>query len=210
MFRIHELHHHVIASWQDLKNDLPQVVTLDHHTDILPAFLRYTESKAYPADAGNNIAEDIKRLRHDEHFDYALKYKLISKAVIISHTPAVTELPQGLQVIYDEDFPDDEPLNSDRYRKYFDNALEDEHLEKYLQFLPSDNYILDIDCDYFKTERSLNPSCSNIFFELLRNARMITVSLEHDWVRLLTFEGQFFTAEYIAGKLAEMYEQCKK
>ena len=63
MFRIHELHHHVIASWQELKNNLPQVVTLDHHTDILPAFMRYAEKNQYPADAGINLEQDIKRLR---------------------------------------------------------------------------------------------------------------------------------------------------
>lgn len=172
--------------------------------------MRYCEQQSYPANAGENVLEDIKLLRHDEHFDYALKYKLISKAVIISHTPAVTDLPQGLQVIYDENFPEDEPLNSELYRKYFDNALEDEHLTKYQQFLPTENYILDIDCDYFKTEKSLAPAKSEIFFELLRNARMITVSLEHDWVRLLTFERGTFSSEYIVKRLTEMYEQCKK
>lgn len=211
MFRVHELHHHVLATWADLKNDLPQVVSFDHHTDILPAFMRYSEGEIYPPDAGNDIEQDIKRLRHDEHFDYALKYNIISKAFIISHTPAATEVPDGMQVLYSGDFPEDEPLNSDCYRQYFDKALEDEHLEQYLKFLPTENYILDIDCDYFKTEKSLAPAKSEIFFELLRNARMITVSLEADWVRLLTFEDQSaFSANHIAGKLLQMYAQCKK
>lgn len=211
MFRIHELHHHVIASWQELKNNLPQVVTLDHHTDILPAFMRYAEKNQYPADAGINLEQDIKRLRHDEHFDYALKYNIISKAFIISQTPAVNAVPNNLQVLYNENFPEDEPLNSNLYREYFDKALEDEHLAEFYDFLPHENYILDIDCDYFKTEKSLNPAKSEIFFELLCNAEMITISLETDWVRLLTFENpSVFTAEHIVEKLAEMYKICKK
>lgn len=202
--RIHELHHHVLSSWYELKSDLPQVITLDHHTDILPAFLRYTENNPLPADCGINPGNDIKFLRHDEHFDYALKYGLISKAVIISQTPAVTAAPANLQVLYNEKFPEDEPLNSEKYRNFFDNALEDSFLEQFQEFLPHENYILDIDCDYFKTEKSLNPAKSEIFSALLQNARMITISLERDWVRLLTFESPAqFTADYIVRRLKE-------
>ena len=114
-------------------------------------------------------------------------------------------------MLYNENFPEDEPLNSNLYREYFDKALEDEHLAEFYDFLPHENYILDIDCDYFKTEKSLNPAKSEIFFELLCNAEMITISLETDWVRLLTFENpSVFTAEHIVGKLAEMYKICKK
>jgi len=188
MFLIHELHHHVLTSWHDYQKDMPQVISFDHHTDILPAFLRYSQDNPYPENAGKNIAADIKLLRHDEHFDYALKYNIISKAVIISHTPACTEPCANLQVLYDGGFAEDEPLNSENYRKYFDCALEDSFLEKYLPFMPHENYILDIDCDYFKTEKSLHPSKAEIFRSLMKNASAITVSLEKDWVKLLTFE----------------------
>ena len=200
------LHHEVLPIWEKWRESVSQplrVICLDFHTDVLDCRRR---GIADPV----NAAEAVRVLRHDEHFDYALKYNMISKAFIISQTPAVTELPDDLQVFYNETFPEDEPLNSNLYRKYFDNALEDEYLAKFYKFLPHENYILDIDCDYFKTEKSLNPAKSEIFFELLCNAEMITISLESDWVRLLTFENpSFFTAEHIVEKLAEMYKICK-
>lgn len=210
VFHIHELHHHVLKSWQTLQADLPQVVTLDHHTDILPAFMRHTEKNPYPVNAGAELEKDIELLQHDEHFDYAVKYNFIAGASIISHTPAVTEIPEKIKVLYNAEIPADEPLNSELHRSFFDCALEDEFLSEFENFLPEENYILDIDCDYFKTEKSLTPAKSEIFFELLRHARMITISREADWVRLLTFEEpSIFNPEYIIARLNEMYEYCK-
>lgn len=207
MIRIHELHHHVLESWAELKNDRPSVIAFDHHTDILPAFLRCSENGGYPADAGLDLPKDIAALRHDEHFDYAVKYDIISSALIISHTAAATEADSRIQVLYDGDFAEDEPLNSERFRNYSDMALEDSFLEKYLPFMPQENYILDIDCDYFKTEKSLSPQKSEIFKSLVSNARMITFSCEEDWVRLLTFENiRTFTPEYIIEKLRSLYK----
>lgn len=205
-FEIHELHHHVLTSWAELRNKLPAVVTFDHHTDILPAFLRYSESNSMSEDVGKDIVKDIARLQHDEHFSYALQQKIISKAVIISHTPAVTELEKNMQVLYNGEFSEDEPLNSKSYEKYFDMALEDSFLEQFIEFMPHENYILDIDCDYFKTFKSLAPDSCKIFRRLMHEANMITVSREADWVRLLTFEKPSdFTPEYIISALGRIY-----
>ena len=206
MFHIHELHHHVLRSWAKLKDFRPKVISFDHHTDILTAFLRYSEknNNLLPANAGNNIEYDIELLRHDEHFDYAIKYNIISSAVIISHTPACTVPCENLHVLYDGNFSEDEPLNSEKYRRYFDMALEDSFLEKYLPFMPEKNYILDIDCDYFKTEKALRPEKSEIFRNLVKNADMITVSREDDWVKILTFENPAgFTPDYIIERLQQ-------
>lgn len=200
--RIHDLHHHVLRSWNILRAKCPAVISFDHHLDILLAFLRYSANNGFPADAGTDLEKDISRLQHDEHFDYALKYNIISKAVIISHTPVVTECPAGLTVLYNGDFAEDEPLNSERFQHYSDMAVEDCFLEQFVSHFPTENYILDIDCDYFKTEKSLNPEKSSIFRKLVQNAEMITISREDDWVRILTFENpSFFTPDHIVEKL---------
>lgn len=206
MFEIHELHHHVLFSWQNMREKCPAVISFDHHTDILPAFFRYSEKNGYPADAGRDIASDISRLQHDEHFSYALNYNIISQAFIISHTAATTKAQQNLHVLYDGDFTEDEPLNSDAFRAYSDIALEDSFLERFLPLLPQENYILDIDCDYFKTAKALEPDHCTIFRKLVRNASCITVSREEDWVRLLTFEdSRYFTPEYIIAGLQALF-----
>lgn len=198
VFCIHELHHHVLESWYKLRLKRPFVISFDHHTDILPAFMRSIENGDAPPIPGKDLIADIGCLRHDEHFDYALKYGIISGAVIISHTPAVTVLPENLQVLYNGDFAENEPINSERYRIYFDNALEDDFLKDFLPYFPENNYILDIDCDYFKTCKSLAPRSPEIFRRLVRGAEMITISRESDWVRLLSFENpEYFTPEYI-------------
>ena len=210
MFYIHELHHHVLRSWKKLQNELPSVISFDHHTDILPAFMRFCQNAEYPPDAAKNIEEDIKLLRHDEHFDYALKYNIISSAVIISHSPAVTEHSAKLHVCYNGGFTDDEPLNSEKYKNYFDKALEDDFLAEFNSFLPEKNYILDIDCDYFKTALSLKPSSCRIFKKLVRNASMITVSREDDWIKLLTFENpQSFNSDHIIASLEKLIKTQK-
>ncbi len=202
MFRIHDLHHHVLESWAEYSGKGMSVISFDHHTDILPAFLRLTEKNVYPEDAGKNLLNDIPRLRHDEHFDYALKYNIISSAVIISHTPQVTETTSNLQVLYNANFTDDEPINSERRKKYFDRALEDDFLCDFADFFPKQNYILDIDCDYFKTCRSLAPANCTIFRNLMQNAAMITISREDDWIKLLTFEDPSeFTSNFIISQL---------
>lgn len=202
MFRIHELHHHVLSSWAVLHGRLPSVLCFDHHTDILPAF---SSAGTYPSDAGADLEKDIKRLAHDEHFDYALRYGMIADAVIISHTSAVTPPPSGLEVVCTYDFTNDEVLNSERFRQTADMAIEDEFLLPLERFFPKDNYILDIDCDYFKTFRSLEPESCSIFRKLLCNAEMVTFSCEDDWVRILTFENPaVFTPQYIIDKIIKM------
>ena len=62
--------------------------------------------------------------------------------------------------------------------------------------------ILDIDLDYFKTKRSLEPENYSIFKKLAKNAEIITLSREEIWVKLLTFEDNTFNSDYIIEKLS--------
>ena len=205
MFLIHELHHHVLKSWAEMKNSLPQVISFDHHTDILPAFLRYAEAESYPADAGSDIQRDIALLRHDEHFDYAIKYNIISSAAIISHTPCCTVPCEKLQVLYDGDFTEDEPLNSEKYRRYFDMALEDDFLEKYLPFMPEKNYILDIDCDYLLCAKALDIGKKSFIDRLAANAQLITLCRENDWVKILKLPNENISGDMLSSALVSRW-----
>lgn len=69
----------------------PHVLTLDHHTDTLPAFARYDGTHAEPHEKridradGEALRRAIRDLRHDEHFDFAVGNGIISSAAIFSH-----------------------------------------------------------------------------------------------------------------------------
>ena len=62
----------------------PQVISLDFHTDTLSAARR---GLAIPAGAWQDaglLRDAVQTLHHDEHFDWALRTGLISRADIIA------------------------------------------------------------------------------------------------------------------------------
>ena len=67
-----EEHHQVLPFWAATAGNgtLDFILTLDHHTDVLPAFSRM-ETK--PEIDRNNPEKAILQLRHDEHIDWALR-----------------------------------------------------------------------------------------------------------------------------------------
>ena len=43
-------------------------------------------------------------------------------------------------------------------------------------------YILDIDLDYFRTERAVHPTDTKTFYNLIRNAEAITIATEPEFI----------------------------
>ena len=74
---------------------------------------------------------------------------------------------------------------------YYARALETDFLEENLRrapLPPETPFILDIDLDYFKGEKSVHPENPSLFRELIRKSAVITISRERDWVRLLNMD----------------------
>jgi len=214
-FKIASFHHEVLAFWAAWKRGHGDaevdVLCLDHHTDVVRAF----RDDSVPAGEGawrspEAVADAISRLRHDEHFDWAVRSGLVREVYIASHTCATPPACDRLHVLCDPRWPDENEFlrDQERCRALADSVLESDYLIR--QFGGIDRYdpfILDIDCDYFLTRRALFPEDAAYFDALLRRAELVTVSLESDWVRLLRFRGEDISGTVIAEALAERMER---
>lgn len=206
-----EQHHQVIIHWSELRRTLnapPAVWTLDYHTDTMPCFRG--ERPAPSPDTWQSplaAAEAAKLLRHDEHFDWALRAGIINQAFIgicgdntdiIAHPDISVHRPQN--------FPSSEIIlnQPELFRPQAESVLESSFLSKLFPQLPSpgETYILDIDCDYILCRQALYPKDNSLITQLIRNAALVTLSTENDWVKILKLPNESITGTEIASILA--------
>ena len=187
-----EDHHFALFPWAEAAAELPEkpfILTLDHHTDTLKAFTHYHEVNPgkshkvlYDWKDPFSLGGALEDMRHDEHFDFAVQNGIISSAAIFSHVNFATNVNPALQIVH---FPPEEGAEEE----YFSRVLESSFLERNLREISLRKpYILDIDLDVFKGEKSVSPRDPERFFQLVRDAEEITISRERDWVRLLNMD----------------------
>ena len=63
------------------------------------------------------------------------------------------------------------------------------------------DYILDIDLDYFRTEKSARPADTRSFYKLIRNAKAITIATEPDFVGYEKLGGENISSETLLPKI---------
>ena len=204
-----ENHHEVLPFWADFRRnggEMPVVLTIDHHTDVVRAFRddsRIVSPGAW-SDA-ESVQCAVEELKHDEHFDWAVRTGLIKSAYIASHTCATAPANGSLHICCDPAWPDENVFFQDpeTYRELADSVLESDYLHR--QFGEIEQYgkfIFDIDCDYILTAKALAPEDDSYFQMLLAKAEIVTISLERDWVRLLKFRSESITSETIAESIS--------
>ncbi len=212
-----EEHHHVIVPWARFRRSTAHpftVITLDHHTDILPAGgynhavcrLDYANDEA--------LFSDLAALRHDEHLDWAVKSGIAARAVVFAHEDFTIPASPELQVVRDPSWPDTQEIlkGSAAARDTASKVLESDFLSRQLsaaRILPETPIILDIDLDYFLCGKAVRPDDSGVFLSLVRRSPLITVSLERDWVRLLRFRGEEITSESILSDLLKLMKEAE-
>ncbi len=219
-------HHEVVRFWRDFRMNhpelpLPVVVTFDHHTDICPAFAKaekikaeWLESKCWQDE--KTLNECIESLHHDEHFTWALESELIGEAWIFAHNEPLLKLCDYLHCFKHPELP---PLSellqgTPEARAIMSQAVNDNFLSGYEQVArwgetgrPWQNMsaarplILDIDLDYFLTMKLDNSGSRKLWHSYVREAALITVSMEREWVRLLRFAGETFESEDLLAML---------
>lgn len=86
------------------------------------------------------------------------------------------------------------PHNDDCLIPHFNQAIESDFLQHKLSIINEmkpglvinnniiEDYILDIDLDYFHTIASISPIDTSIFYNMIRNAKIITIATEPDFV----------------------------
>ncbi len=201
-----ELHHHVLLPWAELRRTLPeapQVITLDFHTDTLSAVSRGITAEPEAWQNPETLQNAVESLHHDEHFDWALRTGLISRADIIAISPQVGDYGHPAMQVHPlapELTPDTVLQSPEAIRHLADNAL------ALLPEIPvTEPFILDIDCDFFLTAQAYRILPDSRFAEWVRHAAMITLSCEKDWVKLLRLPGENISGDAIARSLQE---QC--
>lgn len=189
--RVYEVedHHHVLLPWAEERKrpgEPLHIVTLDHHTDTLPVYTHYHET--HPGEKHqiiydfDSVADALDDMRHDEHFDFAVKNNIIKSAAIFSHVNFAIDVNPAVTIVHT-------PPEEGQEAAYYAKTLEADFLQKNLQVAPlAAPYILDIDLDVFKGEKSIHPDDPSCFYQLIRDAEAITISRERDWVRLLNLD----------------------
>ena len=198
------LHHQVLEAWEEFHKSCtvaPQVLSLDFHTDTLDCRRR---NISLPGSA----AEAVKVLHHDEHFDWALRSRIISQAVIVALSPcAVPPEHPDLKVINHPDTPDMQTLLNfpENSRPFLQSVLSDRFLAPLLpENFPETPYILDIDCDFILCADALKSSDLSLLRTLACHAGLITLSEENDWVKILKLPGEELTGSSIAESLSKL------
>ena len=203
--RCFDLHHQVLEAWEDfrLKSGIvPEVLSFDFHTDVLNCARR---GITLP----ENAAEAVNVLHHDEHFDWALRKNIISRAVIaaLSSCAVMPEHP-ALEVRNSPLLPDmDTMLNDpDTFRSTAELVFSDSFLLPLLaDGFPSQPYILDIDCDYLLCAGALDIEAGAFIDHLAANAQLLTLCREDDWVKILKLPGENITGSSLCAALAERW-----
>lgn len=198
-------HHHVLKAWAwhrrlDRSGPAPTLLTLDHHTDLRPAFgsawsvakpdedptpsVIAAFAKPCIAQLSGLKAKDVEmlvsELRYDEHIDAAQQAGIVGD-VFLYQSGSGDDPSKGRHIVKIDGWD----------KAAMDNALEPAELGRFTAEVAAKtgkpltdlHYILDVDLDFFSTESSIKPADASLWHALIRNASLITVALEPGCVR---------------------------
>jgi len=150
-------------------------------------------------------------LRHDEHIDFAVRTGIASKVFVLAHSRNESCSNPRVYQTHCSDIYENQPIieyaTPDRNA---DNALTDQVLKEAMLKAEAmstnffDRYILDIDCDYFNTDKSLSPESLAVFSRLVTQAEIITIAREAECVKICRRDGCGLTSDSILEELLEM------
>ncbi len=159
----------------------------------------------------------VENLSHDEHVVTAIKSGIISSALVIAHNALNTDLEtyKNHKIICST-VP--EEINTKGIKKpIFNCVLESEFLKNSIDYFNSITdlakeirlldgpYILDIDLDYFNTFDSIKPKEDSFFKQLAKNASLITIATEPEYVKICAAESGL-TADYLLSEMNRILE----
>lgn len=216
--KVVESHHQVLSVWAEYrrqKQRAPYLITLDHHTDTSFPFRnhlakKFPNQKSQQDEERQKLLNEISFLKpesvlhaqsllsHDEHILTALACDILAGVFVVAHNAMDTDLQVYLQHkvccysvarggrqaslaecdrVLESDFLNQALLHFSKIRE---QAKEGDLLQQ--------DYILDVDLDYFNTLQGTNPSDAKVYQSLFKNAGLITVALESEHVKLCARE----------------------
>lgn len=168
----------------------------------------------------SSINQAISKLNWDEQIDAAILIGVIDFAVAINLSSTSPLKNKIVEVSSICSLNCEKSMHDDTCQlHHYNQVLESNYLERMLEIaekeipstktnnIDSNPYILDIDLDYFHTEKSINPDDTNKFYSLIRNAQAITIALEENCVQNLKVEGSDVNSD---GLLYSIKEHVRK
>jgi len=268
---IFEKHNEAIIPWNIISKEsrsIPSLLTFDYHTDTHLALLMDTYKRLNGAEhtlikkevenilsKPFEIFEILKKLKNDEHIDFAIRTNIISHAYVISYqaheniirskeykkwfkeNTSIEAIVSGLNIPKPEDIKyilpenkifeldndifSDLKIDTEKQERNF--AIEHLNLIYKINTIKKinksifgenynfrENFILDIDLDYFNTYKSINPEHTNVFYSLIRDAKVITIAKESWFVNKLKFKNEDISVDYLLKRLLEHIEKALK
>lgn len=168
-------------------------------------------------------------LRHDEHLDFAVQTDLVDMVFVLSTNRNAESSNTNVYIADSSEKYEDQriiefsplciPLcnkeihDIDCRNLRAESLIEDIFLKDVISQAESfkksflKNYILDIDCDFFNTEKCLFPDNIEVFKELIRNSQMVTIALESECVKICRHKGCGLTSEIILDRLLSIIKE---
>ncbi|MCU0349352.1 MAG: UPF0489 family protein [Flavobacterium sp.] len=204
---ISEQHHHVLKFWSKFKEQKPYLLTFDHHTDLHRAFQgelnRISLHTKFTSQVDWDIAQNkllieliennftsINELKHDEHIDAALKLGFINKALVYSYDSYRNRPDRVYCINGNENYANQLVINNPRNYDNNNEVISSKELTANFKLfnlcIPQENwinnFILDIDLDFFKTCKSIKPNDISFFKMLIEKSIAISIAKESVFV----------------------------
>lgn len=168
--------------------------------------------------------KEEKRVKEARSYE-AIIASLQGKAFEVVSKEGYPESENGMYIIGANCWIGDEdnhptPHDNSCIKPHYDQATESIYLEDKLSTINKMNpglvknnqltveYILDIDLDYFHTLQSIQPEKYDIFYNLIRNAKIITIATEPDCVDMLKYEGEQINSSLLLDALLAHIERA--
>lgn len=228
-----EHHHHVLKFWSEFKERKPYLLTFDHHTDLHRAFQGELnkislQTKFMSQDAWDeaqnklltklieNNFHSINELKHDEHIDAALKLGFINKALVYSYDSYRNRPDRVYCINGNENYLNQLVINNPRNYDNNNEVISSKELTANFKLfnlcIPQENwinnFILDIDLDFFKTCKSIKPNDISFFKMLIEKSIAISIAKESVFVN--SWRREFddkLSVEYLLKELIALIQE---
>jgi hypothetical protein len=179
----------------------PDVAAMEAMLPGMIANLRYDDEAS--------VMHAIDKLHNDEHVWTAIRARIVSRGFVIhlssgtNREPSVLYETGSICAIGCMKASHDDECTSLRSAQVLESVYLDQKLKALNTMAAKDGvpaveaepYVLDIDLDYFHSERAIEPDDPNTFYRLVRNAVAVTIATEPTWVKNCRDKGSNVTGE---------------
>ncbi|HDM8174541.1 TPA: UPF0489 family protein [Vibrio harveyi] len=207
-----------IQNESDLVSNL-HLLRNDEHIDL--AIKCSIISHAYVISNNTNPMFVTKSLEEKEWFEKKFSVEYMFKPEPPKPKSITYEMPQDRIFQFDHDHLHELDIYDERGLR--NHAISDVNLSKRVEVINNvnasvfgpdynvfNNFILDIDLDYFNTLMSISPDSCEFFYNLIRCSKGITIAKESWHVQNCRLEGETFSAEDLLEKMLNHIERATK